>query len=669
MQGFQAHTVVKKCMAIIPSIEGWHLLARLLPTIDLPKDQIAIIDQGSNDGTEQKCLENGFQCIQMHSRATFTEAVNLGIKEALKRGAEYVLIINNDVEFQTSVATQLLKRAEFENNLGLVSPRQIVIAQADKDIRDIKRGSWNLTQLDFGFEFDAAHGNPELLEADFCEFTCVLVKRAVFEAIGLLDERYQFYHEDTDFCFRAQLAGFRCAYDQTSLIKHYASSTFNKQKTYDKTRLIKRNKGYFAKDHLKYRLRFPFVSANMLLLPSTIACSWSTTNEFLGSYLNKYGFMSSSSSAPTLSPIMHPEMYDSDYLLTVWETSQLPHSWINKSKKFKHVFVPSHWNKEVFEKSGFTNTSILPFGVETDIYNPWGPKLSFPWAKSLLCVFQNQYRKALDVTLQMWNQIRSKHPGVFLVLYGKGIECSKIAMNHDSRLRMGNFIVRIDATQQMALLQPAFREYVSNADMATLYRSCEFYLLNSRSEGFGFPVLEAMACGLVCVIPNYGATKEFIREENSIFFEGIPVKADYRDKGFEDVGDWWEPDLKDLCLKVDHSLHLDPPTIASISHRARQTVLSNYTWRHSMITLRKHLEKIQQPSNDKVYIGREKLAMRYRKRAASLMNSAGRNFLKAGSIIELRGLKGIASAMISKIRNKIKVTGLWGCKSKYTLRG
>jgi GT2 family glycosyltransferase len=630
----------KKCIAIIPSIAGWHLLNRLLPTVDLPKDQIFIIDQGSIDGTEQKCLERGFRCIQMHSRATFTKAVNLGIKEALKHAAEYVLVINNDVEFQTPVATQLLKRAESENNLGLISPRQILIKN-DKNIHDIRRGSWNLGKLDFAHESGVDPGNPELLEADFCEFTCVLIKSVVFEAVGLLDERYEFYHEDTDFCFRAQIAGFRCAYDQTALIKHFAGATFDKQTTYSKKKLIYRNKSYFANDHLKYRLRFPFFS-------STIACSWSTTNEFLWAYLNKYGLLSSHSDAPTLSSIAHPELCDSDYLLTVWETSQLPHSWIKECKKFKHIFVPSHWNKEVFEQSGYPNVSVLPFGVDTDIYNPWGPKLSFPWTKSILCIFQNQYRKGLDVTLRMWNQIRSKHSGVFLVLYGKNIECINLNMNNYFGLKIGNFFAKIDLTQQIALLQPAFAEYVNHMDMATLYRSCELYLLNSRSEGFGYPILEAMACGSVCVIPNYGATKEFIREKNCIFFEGTPVKANYSDKGFEDVGNWWEPDLKDLCLKVDLALQLDSIATTSLRNQARQTVLSNYTWRHSVVALRKHLEQLQHPLNQRIH-QRTKITTKYRKKTASVMHVIGLKFLKAGSLMEMYGLKGVMNRITSKI--------------------
>ena len=638
-------TASKKCIAIIPSIEGWHLLQRLLPTIDLPKEHIFIIDQGSQDGTEQKCQDLGYGCIQMHTRATFTEAVNRGIKEALDRNADYVLILNNDIEFLTPVASQLMKRAETEAQAGVIAPRQIVVMEHKKKRHDIQRGTWQLSTLDFSHDYEVARGydsnedvtvakiHPELLEADFCEFTCVLIKNVVFKSVGLLDEKYQFYHEDADFCFRCQEVGFRCIYDQTALIKHYPGSTFEKQTIFDRKKLIRRNKSHFAKDHLRHFVRFFYPSP-------TTACSWSMTNEFLWRYLKKYGLMTSHPNAPRLSNLSHPHLVVSDYLITVWETSKIPQFWINECKKFKHIFVPSHWNKQVFKDAGIANISLFPFGIEPDVFHPWGPRLSFPWDKSVLCVFQSQYRKALDVTLQMWGHIHKRHPNTFLVVYGKGIDTSNLKIDDCVGSRMGNFMAQIDENRQIALLQPSFHDYVGHVDLATLYRSCEIYLLNSRSEGFGYPILEAMACGTLCVIPNYGAAKEFIKDDNCIFFEGTPTEVNYKDRGFEDVGEWWEPDLDTLCTKVNHALFLDSKTAAEIAHRGRQSVLSTYTWRHSMMALRKNLQQLQ-PADD-LYAYKKRDSLKFKKHTSFMMQSMGRRLLKASRAMESDGLMGVA---------------------------
>ena len=508
--------------------------------------------------------------------------------------------------------------------------------------------------MDFFHECGVSAEHPELLEADLCEFTCVLISREVFNTVGLLDEKYQFYHEDADFCFRCHIAGFRCAYDQTAVIKHVYGSTFDQQKTFSKEKLIKRNKGYFASDHLKWHVCFPPIPSSIM------AVSWSTTNEFLLSYLNGYGLISSSFDVPTLSHIAHPSDAPSfDYLLTVWETTQLPSSWVDPSKTFKQIFVPSCWNRQVFENSGLTNVSVLPFGVETDLFNPWGPRLPFHWKKSILYVCQNQHRKALDVTRRMWSQIRARHPDAFLILYGHGIEAADINQADCFSWQMGNFIATMDPKQQTVVLRPSFKNHVSHADMATLYRSCDIYLLNSRSEGFGYPVLEAMACGCVCVIPNYGATKEFIQNENCFFFEGIPTPANYSDKGFENVGEWWEPNLADLCLKVERALDLEPSAADAMGNRARQTVLSTFTWRHSMATLRKELQRLQAPSVHKTQKNPSKRVSLWMTATGHNCTKAGASlgdkFLRDGRVLGRSGFKGLAGKIIRKLIPKSKV--------------
>ncbi len=48
----------------------------------------------------------------------------------------------------------------------------------------------------------------------------LLIRRAVFDAVGLLDDRYFMYYEESDFCLRARRAGFPCAYEPSSRIVH-----------------------------------------------------------------------------------------------------------------------------------------------------------------------------------------------------------------------------------------------------------------------------------------------------------------------------------------------------------------------------------------------------------------------------------------------------------------
>ncbi|MHB9057033.1 MAG: glycosyltransferase [Paludibacteraceae bacterium] len=583
---FSPYKGKSKCVAVIPSIDGLYLLRRLLPTIDLPKDHIIVVDQGSLDGTEDFCLQNGYKVLQLKKRSTFTRAVNLGMKEALKQNADYILVINNDTEFKTSIASQLVSRMEQEENLGIAAPRQIIVDN-DKEVLSITRVFWNLKDITFNHDIGALSSFPEILDSDFCEFTCVLISKALITKIGMLDERYEFYHEDADFAFRAQLAGFRCAYDQLAVIRHYMSSTVSKLKSFNKEAIISRNKNYFLMDYMG-----PQICINNVTSPEI--SSWSVTNEKLYTYLNKYGLVSQNDSNRSLSTLAHPEMVNTDYLLTVWETTKLPKKWVKNLYKFKHIFVPSQWNADVLKSSGFSNVTVIPFGVDTDTFNPWGDKLNFPWDKTILSICRGQYRKALDVTEKAWGNVRDHAKGTFLALYGKdtGFSCLE---DQDFEARVfGPFIANIYHELQIVHLIPSIGEYVSEKDVATLYRSVDLYLLNSRSEGFGYPVIEAMACGTLCLIPNYGSVKEFIHDGNCFSFEGTPIKADYKDKGFsEDVGDWWEPNIDDISSKIITFLSIDTKKKNLIQNKARTFITSNYTWRNTALKLRASLLEIE----------------------------------------------------------------------------
>jgi GT2 family glycosyltransferase len=63
-------------------------------------------------------------------------------------------------------------------------------------------------------------------EVQYVEGSCMLVKRAVIDAIGYLDETFApAYYEDTDYCFRAREAGFRIVYSPYSEIWHHSAVT------------------------------------------------------------------------------------------------------------------------------------------------------------------------------------------------------------------------------------------------------------------------------------------------------------------------------------------------------------------------------------------------------------------------------------------------------------
>lgn len=581
--------MIDKTIIVIPSINGKTLLERFLPTIDIPKSCVLVVDQGSKDGTEDFCKENGVHCLQLRSRATFTEACNAGIEWAIAHGAEYICLANNDIEFTTPVIHQLLKVIQSDMNIGAIAPTQVIKNRTGGEAGLIVyRTKWNLAGPNFDHDFDPYADSKAVRESNFCEFTCVVIPSHVIKKIGLLDNQYGFYYEDADFCFRLRLAGFRTVYHQGAQIVHYASSTFDRDAAERKNYFVSKNRQLFTNKYMGYGFNYPRLESN-------IASSWTVVNEFLYKHLNQFGLINQFGKKLAFG---HPGDVDSDYLYTAWETSQLPESWLLAVQKYKCVFLPSQWNYDVFQKAGIKNIAYVPLGVDTDVFVPAGEKVDFGYGFVCLSVMRNQYRKALDVTLEAWAAVRENIPDSQLVVFGYDIVLLD-SLNPDEVRWYGKLKFEKYSALKVTVVTPI--EPLTSTEMAAIYRGANVLLMNSRSEGFGFPVVEAMACGKRAIFPSYGATKDFCFP-GALTITGVEVIADYSDKGYGNVGTWWEPNSTDIQSRILEAYNMPIEVQHDLEKRGRNFVCSQFTWQKTVIELYKILvaegdtvEKIEQP--------------------------------------------------------------------------
>ncbi len=101
-------------------------------------------------------------------------------------------------------------------------------------------------------------------------------------------------------------------------------------------------------------------------------------------------------------------------------------------------------------------------------------------------------RKRLDVLFEVFAQLRITHPDLHLVQQGASLSAAQLA--HVARLGIGD-----------AIVQPP---KLKRATLAGLYRRASLVLLTSDSEGFGFPVVEALACGAVVLASDLPVLRE-----------------------------------------------------------------------------------------------------------------------------------------------------------------
>ncbi|WP_156653388.1 glycosyltransferase [Methylobacterium sp. Leaf111] len=564
---------------VIPSVNGGRLLKQMLPTLKIPAKQIVVLDQGSTDTTEQVCFENGVEIFQLDTPHSYTQCCNYALKIARDRNAEFVYISNNDIVFVTDVARELLYEMMSDDRLGALSCSQVITSSEEKVGTLSRRVYWDLSITDFEHDTSVPPGNVYRIESDFCEMTCSIIRTSAGTEIGGFDDEFGFYHEDADFGLRLREAGYTTAYLPQSQIKHFSGSTFSEGKSEIRLQYIKNSRKIFTKKHLGYGLAY-------IDHKNDVATSWNIINKNLFPYMKRYGLIDND--RPELI-FAHPGIEPFDCLYSVWETSKLPDTWIEHKDDYKSTYLPSRWNLKVFEDAGFARTHYVPLGVETDIFQPWGNSERLYDSPTFLWFARAQYRKGYDVILKAWESFSKNHPEAKLVVLGHGV-LPEGSENRRHARQWKQFLIFDDINSNISYRETLIP--LSNEELATVYRSVDYLVLTSRSEGFGFSVVEAMACGLLTIFPSYGATADMVYE-GAITFDGKEIVANYEDKDFSEVGNWWEPNPVDVAEAMEKAFSLSDSQKKTHFRRALNSVRSKFTWRNTCMAIRADLKTWQ----------------------------------------------------------------------------
>jgi GT2 family glycosyltransferase len=203
---------------IIVNWNGKEVLKDCLETlrkIDYPNWELIIVDNGSSDGSE--AIFGKAKVIKNSKNLGFATANNQGFKESK---GEYILLLNNDTKVTKSFLSKMVDRMESDRSIGAMQPK---IKLMDKPEYLDNCGSL-MTQTGLlkhtGFlEKDNGQFN-NVQEVFSAKGACLLTRREVIEKIGLFDNTFGSYFEESDFCFRVWLAGWRVLYFPVTIIYH-----------------------------------------------------------------------------------------------------------------------------------------------------------------------------------------------------------------------------------------------------------------------------------------------------------------------------------------------------------------------------------------------------------------------------------------------------------------
>lgn len=226
----------RKVAIITVNWNGWQDTLECLDSltkITYPNYETIVVDNGStNDSverlkTKKQELEKKnetFTLIENKENLGFAGGNNVAIKRALENSADYVLLLNNDTLVSPDFLDKLVETGESNAQYGVLGPKIYYATEKDRIWFGGGYFSWLGGGRHLEYEkIDSAHVEEETKETDYITGCSVLIKREVLEKIGLLNDDFFIYYEDTEYSLRARKNGWKVIYVPRAHIWHKIS--------------------------------------------------------------------------------------------------------------------------------------------------------------------------------------------------------------------------------------------------------------------------------------------------------------------------------------------------------------------------------------------------------------------------------------------------------------
>jgi GT2 family glycosyltransferase len=212
------------------------------------------VDNASADGTLpmlRECRDERLRVIANPDNRGVAEGNNQGISAAMAGDCEAILLLNNDTEFPDDLFCRLYEALE-QFHCDMTTAKILYFEPSN---RIWCAGGW----LEKSRFFAAFHHGMD--ETDIGQFEqsrrvtysptcCLLVRRSVFEMIGVMDSKYFVYNDDVDFLYRCLLAGLSLWYVPEAKVLHKVSALTGGDSSEFAIRFMTRNRAYFLRKHL-----------------------------------------------------------------------------------------------------------------------------------------------------------------------------------------------------------------------------------------------------------------------------------------------------------------------------------------------------------------------------------------------------------------------------------
>ncbi|HEY2967154.1 MAG TPA: glycosyltransferase family 2 protein [Casimicrobiaceae bacterium] len=220
--------------------------------------RVVVVDNGSTDGSVDalRSAESrlAIEIIEAGRNLGYAGGNNLGIRYALDRGADFILILNNDTTVDAMLLDELVGAAERHPEAGCFGPWIFYMDEPER--LWFTRSEWDSTVSAFTAPGKGRIASELPDETTNTKYVCgaaLFFRADVARDIGLLDERFFLVYEDSDWGFRARRAGFECLMVPAARVWHKIGTSFGSEASPLRAYFSSRNKLLWAEKNVSRR--------------------------------------------------------------------------------------------------------------------------------------------------------------------------------------------------------------------------------------------------------------------------------------------------------------------------------------------------------------------------------------------------------------------------------
>ena len=265
----------------------------------------------------------------------------------------------------------------------------------------------------------------------------------------------------------------------------------------------------------------------------------------------------------------------------IFETDSLPKDYISYLRRSHLIWVPSRWAKTVLVSHGLDrdHIHIVHEGVNPDIYHPYcRPQSSASNIFRFFMCGKKETRKGFDELL-----------AGFKIAFGD----DKTTELHLKADYFWGGQTQTDAKQDALSRQidglglnnvVPVSGVLSTSDMALLYNNYDAMVFPSRAEGWGLPLIEAIACGLPVISTYYSGHTEYLSAINGQFVrldhQLHPITCCEFLRHWKSGGQWAVSSAEEIAAKLVF-LKENYGSFQKHAMAASQTIRDHFSWRHA----------------------------------------------------------------------------------------